>query len=74
MVVLQELKAGSREVLLATAGSRDAVAVAQRAADADNLQLDNLRYQKSFLLREIQRCQGFRLVAVWLGECGCKQT
>jgi hypothetical protein len=62
LVLLQELKGATRDVLLQTSASRDSVAAAQKAADADNLQLDNLRYQKGFLLREIQRCQSFRCV------------
>ncbi len=61
-VLVQETKAIARDVFIATQKSRDGVIGTQRLADVDNLQLENLRYEKGYLLRDIQRCRNFRCV------------
>jgi hypothetical protein len=59
-LLCQEIKAASRDVLLAAQSHKDRVQAAMAAADAENLQLDNLRYERSHLMREILKCKTVR--------------
>ena len=69
-LLCQDIKASSRDVLLGVQAARDRVQAAMASADADNLTLDNLRYERSHLLREISKCKASRCVRVCVAVCG----
>jgi hypothetical protein len=56
---LSALGASSRALLLAVERRRQRAQAAGAAADARRLRLQNLRYERAHLLRQIQRCRDF---------------
>eukprot|EP00941_MAST-03F_sp_MAST-3F-sp1_P006530 g6530.t1 len=61
-LLLLELKRCNREVFLALSESKEEVSKAKESLDAANLGLQNLEYEKQYLLREIERNQGFKTI------------
>ena len=70
-LLCQDIKASSRDALLTAQEHRERVQTAMAGADGDALQLDNLRYERSHLLREISKCKTFRCVCSLMYVCFC---
>ncbi|KAL4146602.1 hypothetical protein PRNP1_012466 [Phytophthora ramorum] len=59
LLLLGAMKSGLRETFLESDGRRARVQEQKDVAEAHQLQLQNLLYEKDHLLREIGRCRGF---------------
>ena len=59
VLLLSAMKSGLRDTFLAAGARRTCVQEQKDVAEAHQLQLQNLLYEKDHLMREIGRCRGF---------------